>query len=300
MEADRVGPFTGQGARAFGLGRCPVFVWDCPQGPEGFVMSTHARSTGGHYVYLYRSVSGVPKYVGYGRAVGRALSHQAASHNRKLAAWLKKGDHRLEVVGPYGSEAEGKRVEAALISALRPEFNKTGGDGPKFVPVGVPPELSERPVMPALSLSEVGRMCGGALFVYLAPGDTLNDGRVKYDAALPDDAVVLSNMKGYWDIKRHSRSWGLNSGPKVLIGVHGPSPTSRFIVGAARIDRRRWFDESLRAAHDAGRWEVPLLRNPNLDVLKLRGRRLASVKFSNFSWALHIWVDGQGRKQHPR
>ena len=263
-------------------------------------MPPKAAEPTGHYVYLYSTPAGVPKYVGYGKDVERALSHQSASHNRKLAAFLKKGAFELKVAGPYGTEEEGKRVEAALISALDPEFNETGGDGPKFVPVGVPPELSDRAAMDPLTLSQVGRACGGALFVYLAPGDTLNDGRTKYNAALPDDSVVLSNMKGYWDLKRHASSWGPGRGPKVLIGVHGPSPTSRFIVGAALINREGWFDESLRSDHDRNRWEVPLLKPVDLDAFDLRGRRLRTAKFGNFSWALHIWVDGNGRQQHPK
>ncbi len=80
-------------------------------------------------MYLYRSASGVPKYVGYGMNVDRALAHAGASHNAALRAWLDEEQFDLSVAGPYRDETEGKAVEAALISALRPEFNRRRAKG---------------------------------------------------------------------------------------------------------------------------------------------------------------------------
>jgi len=253
-----------------------------------------------YYVYLYRSIAGVPKYVGYGMSVERALTHAGHSHNDALRSWLTRGEFDLSVAGPYRDEAEGKRVEAALISALRPEFNRAPGDGPKFVPLGVPPELSDRPTHDPLALADIGRLTGGALLVYLAPGDLLGDGRRKFDPAHPDDAIVVSNIEGNWDIRRHRDDWTADpaSGPQVLVGIHGKNVAHRFIAGAAQIDTSAWFRSDLEDP-DRPRWRVPLHQPVDLDVNELRGRRVTDVKFGQFSWQLHIWVDGSGVKRHP-
>ncbi len=118
-----------------------------------------------HYVYLYRDLAGKTKYVGYGQNVGRALSHTGKSHNQRLKAWLAKDNFDLSISGPYKSESEAKVVEAALISSMNPEFNIAPGDGPKFSPIGVPPELWERPRMKPMTLAEIGRETGGALLI---------------------------------------------------------------------------------------------------------------------------------------
>jgi hypothetical protein len=153
-----------------------------------------------HYVYLYRAPSsgtarGKPMYIGYGMSVQRALQHPENSHNSRLKEWLAEGHYTLEVAGPYGDEREGKRVEAALISALDPEFNVARG-GPSFRPVGVPSELAERSSLQPLSLEEVGRLAGGALFVYLSDA-ALTDGRTTYNVAEPDDEAVRSNIEAW-------------------------------------------------------------------------------------------------------
>ena len=70
-----------------------------------------------HFVYLYRTRSGVPQYVGYGHSVQRALSHANHSHNSDLRTWLENDNFELTIAGPYRDEQEGKSVEAALISA---------------------------------------------------------------------------------------------------------------------------------------------------------------------------------------
>jgi hypothetical protein len=140
-----------------------------------------------HFVYLYRDRSGRPIYVGYGHSAQRAISHRGASHNKELKGWLAKDDFDLQLAGPYSSEQEAKAVEAALISSMQPRFNRTPGDGPKFAPVGVPPHLWQRPQMKPLTLGQIGKITGGALLVYLSPGERLRDGRQKFNAGFPDD-----------------------------------------------------------------------------------------------------------------
>lgn len=253
-----------------------------------------------HYVYLYRAAGGAPKYVGYGHHLTRALSHAEHSHNERLREWLTHGRFDLTVAGPYRDEAEAKAVEAALISALGPEYNVAPGDGPRFVPVGVPPALAGRTALAALEEHELGVLTRGALVVYLAPGDFLSDGRRKYDAADPRDTDVLSNMRGYWDLAKHASEWAAHPdlGPQVLIGVHGRNVAHRFIVGAAAIDTSRWGDQALYLP-ERRRWQVPLLEPINLDVGGLRGRRVAGLRFGQFSWQLHKWIDQEGRVRHP-
>jgi hypothetical protein len=199
-------------------GRGLESVWHAEERPN-WPAANAARVAGlnagmaDHYVYLYRTPAGVPKYVGYGTDPARAMSHAGASHNVRLREWLEGGHLDLVIAGPYRDELEGKHVEAALISALSPEFNLSPGDGPRFLPVGVPSELGDRPALPPLSAAELGQLTGGALLVYLAPGDFLRDGRRKYDPAAPSDEDVLSNMRGVWDIGRHLEGW--TSDPKI-------------------------------------------------------------------------------------
>lgn len=252
-----------------------------------------------HYVYLYRARSGRPVYVGYGTNVERALSHPGESHNVRLREWLDSHQFDLTVAGPYRDEVEGKTVEAALISALKPDFNVAPGTGPKFVPVGVPPSLADRAAAEPLTLSALGRLTGGVLCVYLATGDYLSDGRPKYDPAAPDDSIVLANIEGVWEIGRHLEEWARDpvSAPKVLVGLHGPTKR-RFIVGAARIDHSGWGRDGLFEAA-RNRWRVPIEGPHDLDAYQLRGRLVSDAKFQNMSWGLHIWVDGQGRTRHP-
>ena len=252
-----------------------------------------------HFVYLYRSESGTPKYVGYGRFADRAIAHAGASHNRDLKEWLDRGRFDLTIAGPYASEQEAKRVEAALISALSPEFNVAPGDGPAFLPIGVPPSLGDRIGLASIELPELGRIAYGALLVYLAPGEFLSDGRPKYNPSHPSDEVVLGDMEQKWalgDLVAEWREHPENS-PQTLVGVYGPIK-HRFVAAAAEIDTQGWRSPDLGVG--SGRWRVPVKDRTNLDHFGLRGRRLAKIKFGQFSHLLHIWVDGSGRQRHPR
>jgi hypothetical protein len=256
---------------------------------------------GSHYVYLYRDRSNArrPMYVGYGMTVGRAISHARQSHNAALRAWLGAGNFDLTVAGPYRDKAEGQHVEAALISALSPAFNRSPGTGPTFVPIGVPPTLSRRPGMTALTTAGIGQKAGGALLVYLAPGEFLPDGRPKFDPADPDPKIIVGHMEKRWQIGGLIDEWtkAAASGPKLLVGVYGPNVAHRFIVGAARIDIMKWQEPGLELG--GGRWRVPIKPGSTLDAANLRGRRVDGVRFSNFSHLLHIWVDSHGVIRYP-
>lgn len=129
---------------------------------------------------------------------------------------------------------------------MSPRFNKALGDGHKFAPVGVPPELWERPQMRPISLSAIGRETGGALLVYLSAGDFLQDGRKKFDAGLPLDVNAVLNIEKNWDISRLIEKWKAKpeTAPKVLIGIHG-AVHHRFIVGSLEIDVKKLGDSAL-------------------------------------------------------
>ena len=62
-----------------------------------------------YFVYVYRDLDGKAQYVGYGGRVLRATSHQSASHNRLLAAFLGRRKFLLEACGPFGSERTGRK-----------------------------------------------------------------------------------------------------------------------------------------------------------------------------------------------
>jgi len=256
-----------------------------------------------HFVYLYRTPAGVPVYVGYGHQAERAVSHRGSSHNAELRAWLDKATFELQIAGPYRDESEAKAVESALISALAPRFNRSPGDGPAFVPLGVPAGLSCRVQLEPLTIRQIGKLADGALIVYLAPGDFLKDGRRKFDAAQPADEDAVANIERSWDIGPLQAHWQRfpSSAPRTLIGVHG-KPKHRFIVGALTIDVPRLGESGLERTADrwaTTRWQIPLVNRLELDVGGLRGRRVEGIKFGQFSHQLHIWVDRHGTVRHP-
>ena len=255
-----------------------------------------------NFVYFYTSPAGKAMYVGYGNTAQRALSHSGGSHNKRLKSWLKKGDFDLRIAGPYASEKEAKAVEAALISSINPLFNIAPGDGPKFLPVGVPPELWERPSMPPLALQQLGKKGKGVLLVYLSPGDYLRDGRRKFDPALPSDRTAFKNIEKNWDLTRLIDLWRQRPDlmPQTILGIHG-KVGHRFVVGSLEIDRDRLCDLRNRRYADRWprpRWRVPVVDSTDLDHLELRGRRVERVVFGQFSHQLHIWVDANGRRRH--
>lgn len=256
-------------------------------------MEPHASDQ--HYVYLYRdNDSGAVCYVGYGMHIDRALSHSQGSHNAPLHAWLQEGCFELSAAGPYRDPAEGMNVEAALISALHPQFNVHPGNGAKFRPIGVPNELAARIQGPAMTTGELGRKAGGALAVYLSGSGETTDGRTKFDAAHPDLHVLAEHVEGWWQIDRHIEAWRADptNGPQVLLAISGPIKL-RFIAGAFAIDTAQW-GEKPDEFKDGSLWKVPLLDRDNGDACELRGRRVSDLRFGQGRWAHYRWIDAEG------
>lgn len=247
-----------------------------------------------HFVYLYQTLHGRVVYVGYGQRSPRSMAHSDHGH-AAFQAWLRAHPHEIRIAGPYRDATVARSVEAALISAIDPQFNRAPGTGPRFMPLGVPPTLSRRTALPPLTVPEIGIRAGGALLVYLAPGDLLPDGRRKFDPAHPVDDDAVRNTERWWQIGSLQTLWAQNppDTPRLLIGVHGRSG-HRFVAASLRIDRRRLGDPSLRSPDRPGRWQVPLRSRSVLDAERLRGRRVEGASFGRMSHQLHIWVDGEG------
>ncbi|MBD5383014.1 hypothetical protein ACR8AL_11750 [Clavibacter sepedonicus] len=251
----------------------------------------------GSYVYLYRTIgaAGKPKYVGYGTTPARALTHSSGSHNTALEDWIGQGDYALEIAGPFANESTGHEVEAALISALKPEFNVASGDGHAFVPLGVPPELAERISIAPVDEAALARQAGGALIVYLAAGKVMRDGRAMADPSNPDETVIAADAEAWWQINRHMAGWRERpeETPRTLVAVHGPRPRSRFVIGAFTIDVDRLLlgAEDLR---DGSLWKIPLINRTDADAAGLRGRKLTESTFGQGRHRVYHWVGADG------
>lgn len=252
-----------------------------------------------HYVYQYRYRSDGPvrtAYVGYGEDPARAISHARTSHNTGLAEWLESNKFDLRIAGPYPTKEEALHVEAALISAMEPTFNKDPGTGPKFRPLGVLADLADRPAEPPLTLSEIGKLTGGALVVYITSGAVMPDGRPKYDPADPDPETVVIDVEGWWQIDRYVSAWAADpaSGPQVLVGVYGRI-NHRFVIGAYEIATDRWGDNPDENKKAGRLWRVPLTDRANSDASALCGRRIEGLKFGQSRSDHYRIVDGRGR-----
>lgn len=250
-----------------------------------------------HFVYQYLDPdTGETVYVGYGKSTSRALSH-AESHNRELRDWLRRERFRLRVAGPYPTEAIGLMVEAALISAMRPKFNVATGTGPRFRPLGVVDELSDRLSLPPLTVADVGRMSGGALIVYIASSKAMRDGRPKYDPAHPDPEVVAIDVEGWWQLGRHVDEWSAHPerSPRVLVGAYGP-PKHRFVIGAYQIETENWRVDGQQRPK---LWKVPLRDRTDHDAAGLSGRRIRDLRFGRAKWEHYRVVTANGRVTWP-
>lgn len=254
------------------------------------------RGASDSYVYLYRDATGPGvRYVGFGHRPARALSHAAHSHNDDLERWLSRGQYRLEIAGPYPDARSGLAVEAALISAIRPQFNRSPGTGPTFVPMGVPPNLADRVLEPRRSEEELARLAGGALFVYLSDGTVMTDGRMKANSASPDTQVLVAAAEAWWQIGPLLDYWRSRpeQTPETLVAVHGPAPRSRFVLGSFRIDVRRLLTGDLER-QASGLWHIPLADRDDADAAALRGRRFTEIRFGRGRREYFHWVDGSG------
>ena len=265
----------------------------------------------GHYVYLYRDRNDRPRYVGYGAQSGRATSHLAGSHNECLNRFLEAREYRLEIAGPFECEREGRAVETALISALKPDLNVDPGQTRwRFRPLGVPLKFADRLVAPELRLQDFlacqGQESGPVLFV-INTSVTFADSRVGYDpASPPTDDQIRDRLERWWQLSKYRAAWASNpsSSPALLVGVFG-SPGRQTVIAASRIDRNRWRDAE-NCPEGGGRLRVPLLEPVDLDAFGLRGRRIsqdAGIRFggipSQFFLILHpdgLLEGGSGRR----
>jgi hypothetical protein len=146
--------------------------------------------------------------------------------------------------------------------------------------------------MSELSLRQIGLKAGGALLVYLAPGDFLKDGRRNFNAAVPSDRDAVSNIEKNWDLTRLIEFWRkyLKARPNVIVGILG-RVDHQFLVGVLDIDKeKRCHDRNQRTADrwPRPRWKVPLVHANELDVEELWGRRVKDIRFGQFSHQLHV------------
>lgn len=274
-------------------------IWSPTPRTVSLVPSVSPQPVGDHFVYQYLSPAGRTMYVGYGESPSRAMAHSGGSHNPGLRKWLEGGEFELRIAGPYRDETEALAVEAALISVMTPAFNVHPGTGPKFRPLGVPPELGDRPSMPPLTEAEVGRATGGALLVYIAPLKVMKDDRPKVDPTNPDNKVIALDVEAWWELDRHIATWQGDpaSGPQTLIGVYG-RPRHRLVIGAFDIDTEAWGGQP-ELNKQGVKWRVPLADRTNPDALSLRGRRLEGVRFGRARWEHYRWIDGSGAIRYP-
>ena len=250
-------------------------------------------STDKFFTYIYRSpANGKILYAGFATDITRV--HEIA-HNKNVSENL--GKFEILISGPYRDEAEARNVEAALISAIDPEWNEVQGTGHKCRPCGVPPELVIRRTEPDLGVSEIGKITGGAIIVLSQESAVLKHNVQKLTPNLFEDGVVLGNIREYWNIKKYIDEWSgsYDLSPKVLVGVQGPIG-SRLIVGSVNIDTAGWLDTPV-ADHDKNVHRIPTMADSSLDCYELRGRKTSNVKFgqSSLTW---IWVDGDGIVRH--
>ena len=250
-------------------------------------------STDKYFTYVYRNPeNGKILYAGFATDITRV--HEIA-HNKNVSE--NSGKFEILISGPYRDKIEALNVEAALISAIDPEWNEVSGAGHQFRPFGVPPELVIRRTEPPLSVSEIGKITGGAIIVLSQESAVLKHNVQKLTPNLFEDGVVLGTIREYWKIKKYLNEWSCNNdlSPKVLVGVQGPIG-SRLIVGAVNIDIDGWMDTPT-ADHDKNVHRIPTITNSSLDCHELRGRKTSNVKFgmSSLTW---IWVDGNGIVRH--
>ena len=250
-------------------------------------------------VYVYRRLDGTIVYVGRGLTPDRAQSHAGGSHNAALADLIATGEYELEIAGPYDAYEVAMEVEAAMISALaRPGkhdlVNQAPGTGHRFVPLGVPTELAERPLLPPLTVRDLGVLTGGALIVRNSFGEDLEPGRPRLNPMRIDPEVLIENIRRFWLIERLRPQWidDPAAAPKVVVAAAGPLKR-RYVPTSVFLDSRRWSDVPER--------ELPLdlRRSPDLDACSLRGRILADAKFAQMRDHHFIWVDGTGAQRWP-
>lgn len=263
-----------------------------------------------HYVYLYRTKTGKPLYVGYGASVKRSSAHLGKrAHNKQLSQALRQHpNYTLEISGPFGDEHSARAVETALISAYKSEVTlcnvNKGHHAWRFRRLGVPDKLAQRldkPALNASALKSLAQRAGGLILVSINDRD-LGDGRPgDLLANLPSDALIAERVDRYWQLLGYaSRTWRdtpANS-PGLLVGVSG-SGGARMVVASIQIDRWGWA-KSINASGKGGLLCIPHDNNKlgGLDRYQIRGRRIdvgAGVEFGRFRHETFIVLDDTGK-----
>lgn len=262
-----------------------------------------------HYVYIYRTKSGKPLYVGYGASVVRSAAHLSKqAHNKKLSAALRQHpDYTLEIAGPFGDEHRARAVEIALISAYRNEptlcNDNKGHLAWRFRPLGVPNAFVQRVDQPALGnddLCALARRARGLIVVNINDRD-LGDGRAgDLLAHIPDDARIAERVDRWWQLRGHAlRTWRdmPADSPGLLLGVSGRGAL-RMVIASLEIDRSGW-GEAIDAGKHSGLLRIPhdTANLRQLDRYQIRGRRIdigAGLEFGRFRHETFIVMDASG------
>lgn len=249
-----------------------------------------------YFAYIYRHPQSLQVlYVGYGTRPGRAYS---VGHNRKIANVVESGEgFEILIAGPYRDEEEARNVEAALVSALSPDFNLIQQPGLKFRHLGIPNDLGSRRAEPPLSIHDIGIQTGGALIVYLSATAQLKSGDAKLTPINFDDETVFNNIRGHWYVRKFIPQWlaDPSTSPRALVAVQGPVK-DRIVVASCAIDPLRW-GTTPTAPWDSTVHEVPLFEDQGLDVAQVRGRRI-DAKFGQGKANYIMWVGGDGFVKH--
>jgi predicted GIY-YIG superfamily endonuclease len=248
------------------------------------------------HCYIYRRPdNGKILYVGYATEVSRAFTD---GHNEKITEFVNSGeDYEIYISGPYRDEEEARNVEAALVSALRPEFNQIEQPGKKFHPLGIPEEFSSRRSEPTLDPHELGRATGGCIIVYCNLTSQLKSGASKVGPTSFSDQVILDNIKGHWAVKKFLPLWGSNpeTSPTSLVAVQG-TVKDRIIIASAQINSENWLSTP-SAPWESRLFEIPLLLKSGLDMFGLRGRRV-DIRFGAGTSNCTMVVDADGLVLH--
>jgi hypothetical protein len=267
-----------------------------------------AEQDSSHYVYLYRDERSRPRYVGYGARPTRATAHLIASHNPALARFIENSRFTIEVAGPFQSKEAGLVVEAALISALKPDFNVAAGMSvAQFRPLGVPADYAHRLEIPPLDRNDFLRGqpedAMPVLFVSVGERD-FGDGRVGYDPANPpEDNQILERVEKWWQLRRSIPAWSVDSAtsPGLLVGVHG-APGAQIVIASCLIDRTEWANAE-PFPYGESKLRVPLIATPGLDAFEFRERRInreAGIAFEGIAAGFFMILNPDGTIQGGR
>jgi hypothetical protein len=249
-----------------------------------------------YFCYIYRqSKDGRVIYVGYATDASRAYTD---GHNERVKKFVTSGEkYEISISGPYRDEQEARNVEAALVSAINPEFNLIDQPGMRFRPLGIPKELAKRSTEETLDAHELGRLTGGCIIVYCNLTTELMSGEAKVGPTSFSDETIFNNIKGHWGVKKFLDTWGNDpsQSPTTLVAVQG-NVKDRIVIGSAHVDVNGWASTP-PAPWDARFYEIPLLMDQGLDAFELRGRKV-NIKFGAGTTNSTMVIDDTGLALH--